>query len=99
MPQRRRHLQWSFALAIFGGMVSVAILVWDIYVLHFDSPDNTVSALLQAWSRQYLVIPLLTGGLIVHLFLCPGGGHTYTERQDREVTGKPPSGRVDSGAR
>ena len=56
------------ALAAILAVAAIASGVWDIYVIWWGEPEDTVSAILQSWSVAYPIFPLICGILIGHVF-------------------------------
>lgn len=93
----------AVALAMLGSFIAVA--AWDIYATFRLEPGQTVSWVLQDWSRQWPVLPLFIGLLLGHLLWprsglngravwCPTGGDrpSAVARQERQGPGLRPSG-------
>lgn len=54
------------AIAMLIGMAVVGL--YDVYAYSFLPPGNSVSYVLQAWSRTYPMLPFFFGLLAGHLF-------------------------------
>lgn len=55
-------------LAALLMIVLVGIAGFDLIVVAWGYPNSTVSAILQEWSRQHPIIPVVFGFVAGHLF-------------------------------
>lgn len=55
-------------LALAFISVITAIAVWDVYCAARGRPQDTVSATMQDWSRQHVMLAVSVGAVIGHVF-------------------------------
>lgn len=54
------------ALALIAILAAVA--VWDVYCAAIGQPENTVSATVQSWARDHVMLGVAVGIVIGHIF-------------------------------
>ena len=92
-------MQANVIVALLLLLSFVVVGVWDIYANFGLPPGQTVSWVLQDWSRQWPVLPLVMGLLLGHLLWPRGGLPTEVSSVERPVAGLRPAGMppVDGG--
>lgn len=58
--------QHILAVLLLGNLFLAGI--WDVCFLSLGRPEATVSKILQGWSLNFPILPLLIGVLLGHLF-------------------------------
>ncbi len=55
-------------LALLLHLCLVFVVAWDIWAWATGRRDQTVSFIVQAWSKNFPIMPLLAGIILGHLF-------------------------------
>jgi hypothetical protein len=58
----------SFWVAIWLACNLAFVIFWDAWQLARGRPDLTISFVIEGWSAQSALVPLLVGLLVGHLF-------------------------------
>jgi len=92
-------MQANVIVALLLLLSFVVVGVWDIYANFGLPPGQTVSWVLQDWSRQWPVLPLVMGLLLGHLLWPRGGLPNGLPIMERPAVGLRAGGRppVDAG--
>lgn len=69
---------------------------WDIYCYYYRTPEETVTAVIQEWGRGFLLLVLLIGIVLGHLFF-PTGPPPKTSPNSQATRIDPVDGLVERG--
>jgi len=60
-----KYKQWTM---IFVGVLVLAILIFDVFVLYKGGTEASISHLLIVWAYKYPIMPFFVGIICGHLF-------------------------------